>query len=150
MQVDVEKTREEFYAHKKRFFENGALREIYAGQRATAYSLADAGYGLVIFVDKPEEGNAYYVLVCGLGDIRAYMEDENILYSMTVHKMDVSKEAFIFNDRFDAKLEELNQRRIEIGFTRINLEAEKKLLADIAQKQEQQPEESFWKRLFRK
>ena len=149
MHVDVEKTREEFYAHKKRFFENGALREICAGEIATAYSLADVGYGLVVFAIKPGEGNSYDVLFCTLDEIRQYMENQDILYDMMKHKVEVTKEAYIFNDRFDARLEELNQRRIETGETSIDLEAEKKLLADIAKKQEQLSKPCFLLRLGR-
>lgn len=150
MIVDVEKTRKEFAVHKKRFFENGTLREIFVGEKATAYSLADVGYGIVLFASKPVEGNAYDVLFCTLDDIRQYMEDENILYEMTKHKVEVTHDAFIFNDRFDARLEELNQRRIQTGFVRIDLEAEKKMLADASKKLARKNKESFWHRLFRK
>ena len=143
IQVDVEKTKEEFSVHKKRFLENGALREIYAGEKATAYSLADVGYGIVVFEVKPEEGNAYFVNFCVLDEIRAYIENENILYDMMLQKMETTKQTFIFNERFDARLEELNQQRLQTGATDIDLEAEKKMLADISKKFEHQSKESF-------
>lgn len=134
MKVDVNEARAEFAVHKKSLFESGALREIYVGRRATVYSLADVGYGIVIFVDKPGEGNAYHVLFCVLDEVRAYIENDDILYDMTMHKADVTNDMFIFNDRFDKRLEELNQRRIQTGFTRIDREAEEKMLASIRRK----------------
>lgn len=134
MRVDVNQAKTEFSIYKENLIKNGSLRELYQGERATAYSLADAGYGIVIFADKPAPGNSFYVLVCELDEIKAYIEDENILLAMMEHKVDSSNEAFIFNDKFDKKLEELNLRRIETGFSRIDRTKEDEMLASFGLK----------------
>ena len=53
---------------------------------------------------------------------------------MMKHKVEVSKDAFIFNDKFDKKLEALNQRRIETGFSRIDRAKEEEMLASFGLK----------------
>lgn len=138
MQVDVEKTREEFALLKKPLLESGALREIFVGEKGTVYSLADSCYGIVIMTGKPDEGNQYYVLHCGLRDIKLYMEDQSILPDMFEHKLHTTNEVYNLDTKYDAVLEEMNRRRIETGFTRIDLAAEEKMLLEFRQKNEMQ------------
>ena len=138
MQVDVVKTREEFGLLKKPLLESGALREIFVGEKATVYSLADSCYGIVIMANKPGEGNQYYLLHCGLRDIKLYMEDQNILPDMFRHKWENTEEIYSFDAKYDAALEKMNRRRIETGFTRIDLAAEEKMLLEFRQKNEMQ------------
>jgi hypothetical protein len=134
MQVDVLKTREEFAFHKKSLFESGALREIFVGEKATVYSLADSCYGIVLNIQKPGEGNQYFLLHCGLQDIKSYIEDQNILPSMFKHKLNTTEEVYNFDIKYDTALEKMNRRRIENGFIRIDLDAEKNMLFDLQQK----------------
>ncbi len=143
MQVNVLKTREEFASHKKSLFESGALREIFVAEKATVYSLADSCYGIVFFVQKPAEGNQYYLLHCGLDDIELYIKNENILPDMFKVKLD-RQEVYNFDSKYDAALEKMNQRRIETGFTRIDLDAEKNMLFDLQQKAAKQ--QKFFRR----
>mgnify|MGYP003289354964 CR=1 FL=1 len=134
MVVDVNTARTEFSLYKENLIKNGALREIYQGEKATVYSLADIGYGIVIFAEKPAPGNSFDVLLCVLDEVEQYISNENILYEMMKHKVEVSKDAFIFNDKFDKRLEALNQRRIETGFSRIDRAKEEEMLASFGLK----------------
>ena len=53
---------------------------------------------------------------------------------MVTQKADVTHQIFIFNDRFDKRLEELNQERLRTGSSDIDREAEEKMLASIRRK----------------
>ena len=148
MQVDVMKTREEFAFHKEPLLKSGALREIFIGEKAMVYSLADSCYGIVVTTDKPGEGNQYYLLHCGLRDIKLYMEDQSILPSMFEHKLKETNEVYNFDSTYDTALEKMNRRRIETGFTRIDLAAEEKMLSDLRQKTKKQ--DQGWKGLLKR
>lgn len=134
MRTDVNRARTEFSLYKSQLIADGALREIYQGEKATVYSLADSCYGIVIFAQKPAKGNEFYLLHCGLQDIGTYINDEDILASMFEHKLNVTNEVYNFDAKYDAALAKMNLKRIQTGFTRIDLAKEEKLLNSLGMK----------------
>lgn len=134
IRMNANDSRAEFSIYKEALISNGALREIYQGEKATVYSLADVGYGIVAYEVKPESGNSYYVLFCSLEEVKAYMGNEGILYDMMLQKMEKTTHVKLFDDKFDKKLAELNQRRIEQGVCKIDYAKEEEMLASFGLK----------------
>lgn len=128
MEKTVKENREEFYLKYYDLFEEGALREIYSGEKMSVYSAAEKNYAVIPFTDRLPDDN-YMFLPINEVEAKKVVQDEEFFLEILNDRKTRNKVTFL-NQKTKQILQRLNAERLASGTWEITPEIDAEILGN--------------------
>ena len=126
MEKTVKENREEFYLKYYDLFEEGALREIYAGEKMSVYAAAEKNYAVIPFTDRfPDD--IYMFLPINEVEAKKVIQDEEFFLEILNNRKSRNKVTFL-NQNTKQILQKMNAARLAEGTWEITPEIDAEVL----------------------